>query len=71
LLQERQVLNNKRTVETERRTHRVDVGLGRRFGDEQIGRITSQPLKEEDQRHDTENCADNLADPLKKKASHG
>ena len=71
LLQEREVLNDERTVETERPAHRVDIGLGRRFGDEQVGRITGQPLEEEDQRHDTEDCADNLAEPPEKKASHG
>ena len=64
-------MNDERSVEAERRAHRIDISLGRRFGHEQIGRITGQPLNEEDQRHDTEDGADNLPDPPKKKASHG
>ena len=70
LFEEGEILHDERTVETERLAQRVDIGLGRRLGNQQVGRIAGQPLQEEDQRDHTEDRADDLAEPPGRKLLH-
>ena len=70
LFQEREVLHDKRTIEAERPTQGFDVGLGGGLRYEQVGRIASEMLEEEDQRDDTEYGAGNLPQSFREKALH-